>query len=64
MDELSNEQVATLAAAVNLNIQDPDLTQVAYCLNAILEAMGDIDVSGLNAVEPLPIIAPATGLSG
>jgi hypothetical protein len=32
MDELSNEQVATLAAAVNLNIQDPDLTQVAYCL--------------------------------
>jgi len=64
MDELSNEQVAALAAAVNLNIQDPDLTQVAYSLNAILEAMGDIDLSGLNAVEPLPIIPPGTGLSG
>ncbi|MDA0734110.1 MAG: hypothetical protein O2909_06480 [Chloroflexi bacterium] len=58
MAELSNEDIKALGRAVNLNIQEPELTQVAYSLNAILEAMDQIDIPGLNSVEPLPIILP------
>ena len=58
MAELSNEQVRALGAAANLDIQEPDLTHVANSLNAILVAMDEIDIPGLNAVEPLPIIPP------
>ena len=56
MPELNNEEIQALAKAVGLDIQDPELTEVGYSLNAILEAMDQIDVDGLNAVEPLPII--------
>lgn len=58
MAELSNEDIKALGRAVNLDIQEPELTQVAYSLNAILEAMDKIDIPGLNSVEPLPIILP------
>jgi hypothetical protein len=47
-----------LARAVNLEIKEPELTHVAHSLNAILEAMDNIDIPGLNSVEPLPIILP------
>ncbi len=56
MPELNNYEIQALAKAVGLDIQDPELTEVGYSLNAILEAMNQIDVNGLNAVEPLPII--------
>lgn len=56
MPELNNDEIRALAKAVGLDIQDPELTEVGYSLNAILEAMDQIDVDGLNAVEPLPII--------
>ena len=56
MPELNNDEIRALAKAVGLEIQDPELTEVGYSLNAILEAMDRIDVDGLNAVEPLPII--------
>ena len=56
MPELNNDEIQALAKAVGLDIQDPELTEVGYSLNAILEAMDQIDVDGLNAVEPLPII--------
>lgn len=58
MAELSNADIKALARAVNLEIQEPELTHVAYSLNAILEAMDNIDIPCLNAVEPLPIILP------
>jgi Asp-tRNA(Asn)/Glu-tRNA(Gln) amidotransferase C subunit len=58
MAELSNEDIKALGRAVNLGIQEPELTQVAYSLNAILEGMDQIDIPGLNSVEPLPIILP------
>lgn len=61
MAELSNEQIQALGVAANLDIQEPELTQVAYSLNAILLGMDEIDIPGLNAVEPLPIIQPNTG---
>jgi len=62
MAELSNEDIKALGRAVNLDIQEPELTQVAYSLNAILEAMDQIDIPGLNSVEPLPIILPEDGV--
>ena len=58
MAELSNEDIKSLGRAVDLDIQEPELTQVAYSLNAILQAMDKIDIPGLNRVEPLPIILP------
>jgi Asp-tRNA(Asn)/Glu-tRNA(Gln) amidotransferase C subunit len=58
MAELSNEDIKALGRAVDLDIQEPELTQVAYSLNAILEAMDQIDIPGLNSIEPLPIILP------
>lgn len=58
MAKLSNEDIRALGRAVDLEIQEPELTQVAYSLNAILEAMDNIDIPGLNNVEPLPIILP------
>ena len=58
MPELSNEEISALAHAVEFDIQEPELTEVGYSLNAILEAMSEIDIPGLNDVEPLPIILP------
>ena len=58
MEELSNGDVQALGRAVGLDIQEPELTQVAHSLNAILESLAEIDLPGLNLVEPLPIHAP------
>ena len=44
--------------AAGLEIGEPELTEVYYNLNAILQAMEDIDVPELSAQEPLPIIIP------
>ncbi len=49
---------------MGLEIGEPGLTEVIYNLNAILEAMGDIDIPGLNAQEPLSIIMPSDSRDG
>ena len=56
MSDLNNDEIRALAKAVGLEIPDSDIADVNYSLNAILEAMGSIDVEGLNAVEPVAII--------
>ena len=58
MSSLTNEEVLAIARAVDLEIHEPDLTQVRLSLNAILEAMDEVDIPGLNTQEPLPIIPP------
>ena len=58
MEELTNEDILALARAVGLTIREPELTDVGYSLNAILEAMDAIDPPGLNAVEPMAVILP------
>jgi Asp-tRNA(Asn)/Glu-tRNA(Gln) amidotransferase C subunit len=58
MPELSQQEVQALGHAVGLNIREPELTEVTYSLNAILESMAEIDLPDMNAVEPLPIILP------
>jgi|TARA_B100001971_G_scaffold58684_1_gene53703 Asp-tRNA(Asn)/Glu-tRNA(Gln) amidotransferase C subunit len=63
MQELTNDDIRALAKAANLNIDDPELTDVNYSLNAMLEAMDAIDVPGVNAVEPLAVITSNTEAS-
>jgi Asp-tRNA(Asn)/Glu-tRNA(Gln) amidotransferase C subunit len=58
MTRLSDQEVQALGRAVGLDIQEPELSQVAHSLNTILELMEEIDAPGVNAVEPLPIILP------
>ena len=58
MSDLTNEDILVLGRAVSLDIDEPELTQVRYSLNAILEALDQIEVEGLARQEPLPIIPP------
>ena len=58
MADLTNDEIHALGRSVGLDIRDPELTQVGYSLNAILEAINAIDPPGINGVEPLPIILP------
>ena len=58
MADLSNQEVQALGKAVGLDIQEPELSLVAHSLNALLEALAEIDLPGVNAVEPLPLILP------
>ena len=58
MSDLTKEEVTALGRAVGLEIPEPELTEVTYSLNALLEALNEINPPGLDAVEPLPIILP------
>ncbi len=58
MPDLTKDEIRALGHAVGLEIQDPELTEVAYSLNALLEALDEINPPGLDDVEPLPIILP------
>ena len=58
MRDLTKEEVTALGHAVGLEIPDPELTEVTYSLNALLEALNEINPPSLDAVEPLPIILP------
>ena len=58
MADLTNDEIHALGRSVGLDIQEPELSQVGYSLNAILDAMAAIDLPGMNAVEPLPLIIP------
>ncbi len=58
MVDLTKEEIVALGHAVGLEIQEPDLTEVTYSLNALLEALDEINPPGLDSVEPLPIILP------
>ena len=58
MSDLTKEDVMALGRAAGLEIPDPELTEVTHSLNALLEALNEINPPGLDAVEPLPIILP------
>ncbi len=58
MADLTKEEVRALGHAVGLEIEDPELTEVTYSLNAILEALGEVNPPELENIEPLPIIPP------
>ncbi len=56
MAALSKADVKALAKTVGLQIDETELTEVFYYLDAILEAMEAIDESGLEQVEAVPIL--------
>ena len=56
MSELNEDEIRGLAKAVNIEIQDSDITDISYSLNAMLEAIDSINPEGSNAVEPLSLI--------
>ncbi len=58
MADLTQDEIRALGHAVGLEIQEPELTEVMYSLNALLEALDKINPPGLENVEPLPIIMP------
>ena len=64
MRDLTNDEIKAMGHAVALEIQEPELTEVAHSLNALLEALDEINPPGLDQVEPLPIILPPTSAQG
>ena len=60
MADLNKDEIRAMGKAVGLDIQEPELTEVMYSLNALLEALDQINPPGLDSVEPLPIILPPT----
>ena len=58
MADLTKDEIRAMGNAVGLDIQDPELTEVMYSLNALLESLDAINPPGLNEVEHLPIILP------
>ena len=58
MVDLNQDEIRAMGKAVGLDIQEPELTEVMYSLNALLEALDQINPPGLDSVEPLPIILP------
>ena len=58
MPDLTKDEIKALGHAVGLELQDPELPEVTYNLNALLEALDEINPPGLAEVEPLPIILP------
>ena len=58
MSVLSNEDIRVRGRAVGIEIGEPEVSHVAHSLNALIEGINEIDVPGMNDVEPLPIILP------
>ncbi|MDA1128676.1 MAG: hypothetical protein O2913_08260 [Chloroflexi bacterium] len=58
MADLNKDEIRAMGHAVGLEIEEPELTEVMYSLNALLESLDAINPRGLNDVEPLPIILP------
>ena len=59
MPDLTNEEVQALAKAVNLTLAEPELSQVAHSLNAMLESMAAINPPGFNLEEYVAVAQPA-----
>ena len=58
MRDLTDAEVQAMGYAVGLELDGLELTEVAHSLNAMLEMMDALEVPGVNAVEPVPLILP------
>ncbi len=58
MADLTEEQIRALGVAAGVDIPEKDLAEVSYSLNALLEALDEIQVPGLEDVEPLSVRPP------
>jgi hypothetical protein len=65
MNDLTESEILALAKAAGVAIPPHLIAEVGYSLNGWLEALENIDLPGLDAVEPLPIVMPpAAGQGG
>jgi Asp-tRNA(Asn)/Glu-tRNA(Gln) amidotransferase C subunit len=55
LSKLSNDEVVALARASGIALTEPELTEVAHYLNAVIAAMEEIDEPGLNDLDPMPM---------
>ena len=60
MSDLTEAEILALAKAAHVTIPQPLVREVAYSLNGLQEALDKIQATGLDEVEPLPIILPPT----
>ena len=60
MSDLTDADILTLARAAGVTIPPELVNEVGYSLNAVLEALDNIDIPDLDEIEPLPIILPAS----
>ena len=58
MLDLTRDEIRALGHAVGLEIQDPELTEVTYSLNALLQALDAINPPELEHIEPLTMFLP------
>lgn len=58
MADLTEAEILTLARAAGVDIPPELVAEVGYSLNGVLEALDNIDIPGLDEIEPLPIILP------
>ena len=56
MPDLTDDDILTLARAVGVTIPTDLVAEVGYSLNAVLEALDNIEIPGIDEIEPLPII--------
>ena len=58
MVDLSEADIIALARASGVVIPPQLVAEVGHSINGLLEALDQIDIPGLDAVEALPIIIP------
>jgi hypothetical protein len=58
MADLSKDDIKSLGRAVGIELDEPLLTEVTYNLNALRDLLDEVNPSGLDRVEPLPIVPP------
>ncbi len=59
MPDLTDEDIQTLARAAGVTIPPELAAEVGFSLNGVLEALDNMDIPGLDEIEPLPIILPS-----
>ena len=58
MNDLTHDEIKTLAKTVDIDIPDELIPEIAFSLNGLLEALNQTGVENLEAIEPLPIVIP------
>ena len=56
MADLNNDEIRALAKAVDLTLQEPELSQVTHSLNAMLDEMAKINLPGFNLEEYVAVV--------
>lgn len=59
MSDLTNDETQALAKAVGLALREPELSQVAHSLNAILREMAAINPPDFNLEEYVAVVQDA-----